>query len=63
VLLYTDGITEAENMLNEEFGAQRLLEHFLAPGACVDGLVNHVKEFVGGCPNVDDATVVLLRSR
>jgi sigma-B regulation protein RsbU (phosphoserine phosphatase) len=63
VLLYTDGITEAENMLNEEFGAQRLLEHFLAPGACVDGLVNHVKEFVGECPNVDDATVVLLRSR
>ena len=63
VLLYTDGITEAENTSAEEFGADRLLEHFLAPGACVEGLVRQVKEFVGGCPDMDDATVVLLRSR
>ena len=63
VLLYTDGITEAENTAAEEFGAARLLEHFLVPGACVEGLVNEVKEFSGGCPRMDDATVVLLRSR
>jgi sigma-B regulation protein RsbU (phosphoserine phosphatase) len=63
VLLYTDGITEAENGLDEEFGAARLLEHFLAPGACVEGLVNQVREFARECPNMDDATVVLLRSR
>ncbi len=63
VLLYTDGITEAENALDEEFGAARLLEHFLAPGACVDGLVKRVKEFAAECPDMDDATVVLLRSR
>lgn len=63
VLLYTDGITEAENTLNEEYGAERLLEHFLKPGASVDGLVDEVKGFAGGCPRMDDATVVLLRSR
>ena len=63
VLLYSDGITEAENMAAEEFGSKRLLEHFLAPGACVEGLIREVKEFAGGCPRMDDATVVMLRSR
>ena len=63
VLLYSDGITEAENTVAEEFGADRLLEHFLAPGACVEGLIREVKEFSGGCPRMDDATVVMLRSR
>lgn len=63
VLLYSDGITEAENTLAEEFGPKRLLEHFVAPDACVEGLVNQVKAFAGGCLHMDDATVVLLRSR
>jgi sigma-B regulation protein RsbU (phosphoserine phosphatase) len=63
VLLYTDGITEAENTSDEQFGAERLLGHFLEPGACVDGLVKRVKEFADGSPDMDDATVVLLRSR
>lgn len=63
VLLYTDGITEAENSAAEDFGPQRLLEYFLTPGAGVEGLVDQVKEFARGCPRMDDATVVLLRSR
>ena len=63
VLLYSDGITEAENTAAEEFGAARLLEHFRTPGACVEGLIKEVKVFAGGCPRMDDATAVLLRSR
>lgn len=63
VLLYSDGITEAENTAAEEYGAGRLLEHFLTRDACVEGLINEVKVFSGGCPRMDDATVVLLRSR
>jgi sigma-B regulation protein RsbU (phosphoserine phosphatase) len=63
VLLYSDGITEAENTAAEEFGSQRLLEHFLASDACVEGLIGEVKEFAGGCLRMDDATVVMLRSR
>jgi sigma-B regulation protein RsbU (phosphoserine phosphatase) len=64
VLLYTDGITEAENENGAEaFGEARLLEHFLTPDACVEGLVNEVKRFAGGCARMDDATAVLLRSR
>ena len=63
VLMYSDGITEAENTAFEEYGSARLMEHFVRPGACVDGLVAEVKLFAGGCEQMDDATVVLLRSR
>ena len=63
VLLYSDGITEADNGTDEEYGAARLLQHFLKPGACVDGLIAEVKRFGAGSDRMDDATAVLLRSR
>jgi sigma-B regulation protein RsbU (phosphoserine phosphatase) len=63
VLLYTDGITEAANRSDEEYGAKRLLEHFQLPEACVDGLIEEVQSFSHGSEHVDDATAVLIRSR
>ena len=63
VLLYTDGITEAENSADEEYGPARLQEHFLKPDACIDGLIAEVKRFGAGSNRMDDATAVLLRSR
>jgi sigma-B regulation protein RsbU (phosphoserine phosphatase) len=63
LLLYTDGITEATNRENEEYGATRLLEHFQQSDACVNGLIEEVREFGKGYDHPDDATVVLIRSR
>ncbi len=63
LLFYTDGITEAMNADDEEYGAVRLLEHFLTPGACVEGLIEEVKQFGYGAGLTDDATAVLIRSR
>jgi len=63
MLLYTDGITEAANHANEEYGAERLLAHFLQPDACVNGLIEEVRQFGQGSEGADDATVVLIRSR
>src|SRR5215470_2082660 len=63
LLLYTDGITEARNREDEEYGAGRLLEHFQQPDACVNGLIHEVREFGHGSDHADDATVVLIRSR
>jgi sigma-B regulation protein RsbU (phosphoserine phosphatase) len=63
ILLYTDGITEAENGASEEYGSTRLMQHFLMPDACVDGLIAEVKRFAAGSSRTDDATAVLLRSR
>ena len=63
LLLYTDGITEATNHLDEEYGAARLLAHFEQPGACVNGLIEEVRQFGNGSEHADDATAVLIRSR
>lgn len=63
VLLYTDGITEAMSETFEEFGPARLINHFLQPDACVDGLIEEVKMFGTNCKLTDDATAMLIRSR
>jgi sigma-B regulation protein RsbU (phosphoserine phosphatase) len=63
LLLYTDGITEAMNSTEEEYGPARLMEHFLDPQACVDGLIAEVQRFGGKSDRNDDATAVLIRSR
>jgi sigma-B regulation protein RsbU (phosphoserine phosphatase) len=63
LLFYTDGITEAENGSEEEYGPARLLEHFLQPDACVNGLIEEVQRFGYGSMRTDDATAVLIRSR
>jgi phosphoserine phosphatase RsbU/P len=63
VLLYTDGITEADNGAGEEYGPARLMHHFLCPNACVNGLITEVQRFGATSDHIDDATVVLLRSR
>jgi sigma-B regulation protein RsbU (phosphoserine phosphatase) len=63
LLLYTDGITEAMDRKEEEYGPARLIEHFQQPDACVDGLIAEVQRFGAGSDRTDDATAVLIRSR
>jgi phosphoserine phosphatase RsbU/P len=63
LLLYSDGITEAMDRHNEEFGPARLMEHFLRQDACVEGLMEEVQRFSFGSDRSDDATVVLICSR
>jgi sigma-B regulation protein RsbU (phosphoserine phosphatase) len=62
LLLYTDGITEASNDADEEYGPARLLEHFRLPDACVDSLIDEVRLFGPHRDRQDDATAVLIRS-
>jgi sigma-B regulation protein RsbU (phosphoserine phosphatase) len=63
LLFYTDGITEAMDHSDEEYGPGRLVEHFLQSDACVEGLIEEVQHYSRGCPRADDATAVLIRSR
>ena len=63
VLLYSDGITEAMNRDDEEFGAGRMVEHFLRTEACIEGLFEEVRRFSVGSTHTDDATAVLIVSR
>jgi sigma-B regulation protein RsbU (phosphoserine phosphatase) len=66
VLMYTDGVTEAFNTAQEEFGPQRLLQLYAqAPVADVQEAVNRallvVEQFTMGEAQSDDITCVALR--
>ncbi|MFQ5507617.1 MAG: PP2C family protein-serine/threonine phosphatase [Planctomycetota bacterium] len=65
LLLYTDGITEAENLEGEEFGLERLIEFCRAsqgnkPEAFAEKLERALAEFTQGQPAADDRTVVVV---
>ena len=59
LVLYSDGVTEAENPNGEEFGELRLLS-LVRSGATAREIVAAVHSFAQG-ERADDATVVLLR--
>ncbi len=64
LLLYTDGVTEAENSKGEEFGTERLAAS-VDPGqparSIVLGLQQKLQEFTDGQPLADDTTIVVYR--
>ena len=66
VVLYTDGITEAENPEEEEYGEERLAELCRQHrNESLDRLARKIArdqdEFVRGVPFVDDRTLVMIR--
>jgi sigma-B regulation protein RsbU (phosphoserine phosphatase) len=69
LLLYTDGIPEAQNAAREFFGAEQLedaiLENRNQPvGIAVQSLLNRVQQFAGEASRSDDITVIgLVRDR
>ncbi len=68
LVLYTDGVTEAMDAENEEFGMQRLQAAFAggAPQsaeAANEKVFAAVREFVAGAPQSDDITCLTLRRR
>jgi sigma-B regulation protein RsbU (phosphoserine phosphatase) len=62
VVLYSDGITEAENAAEEEYGAARLQSHVLQPEASAEGILADVRAFANGTGLRDDATVIFVRA-
>lgn len=63
VLLYSDGVTEAQNRQEEEYGPERLVEYFQQPCTCIDALFEEIQRFSTGSAHTDDATAVLITSR
>jgi sigma-B regulation protein RsbU (phosphoserine phosphatase) len=61
IALYSDGITEATNQTDEEYGPARLAAHVLSGGSCPEMLVEDVRAFANGAGLHDDATVIMLR--
>ncbi|HYX69379.1 MAG TPA: GAF domain-containing SpoIIE family protein phosphatase [Terriglobales bacterium] len=62
LLFYTDGISEALNREEQEFGSGRLMEFVAAHDCSVSRLMQDIEEFSGRATPTDDATVILLRS-
>jgi phosphoserine phosphatase RsbU/P len=66
VVVFSDGISEALNGAGEEYGDERIVEAITAalaepPQRVLDALVAHVKQFVGGAPQNDDITALVVR--
>ncbi|RXE56062.1 serine/threonine protein phosphatase [Methanoculleus taiwanensis] len=66
LLLYTDGVTEAANEKDEEYGIERL-EAFvsalpaLPAEGIIDAIVKDVAGFAGTAPQFDDITLMVLK--
>ncbi len=66
VVLYSDGVPDAQDADGAEFGEERLLdivrEHAEAPAATlVDRVFAEIDRFVGEAPQFDDITMLVLR--
>ena len=65
VLLYTDGLTEAENVDGEQFGMERLQNVLIDmpntdPQEMTEVIIEAVADFVGDAPQFDDLTCLIL---
>ncbi|MGE5846176.1 MAG: PP2C family protein-serine/threonine phosphatase, partial [Ignavibacteria bacterium] len=66
LILFSDGITEAMNSAEEEFGDKRLTDIVLnnrkeSVENIIDIIFREVKLFVGNSPQMDDMTVVIVK--
>ena len=66
MILYTDGVSEAENVRGEQFGMERLTDIVhrkrSESAAQIHSSVGAaIKEFVGDAPLHDDSTLIVLR--
>ncbi len=66
ILLYTDGLTEAENPDGEFFGIERLSEVFIqnaqfSPEKIIDALLTHLKQFCQSELFKDDITLMVFK--
>jgi len=66
LVLFSDGLSEAENSGLEEFGDQRLIESIVSqrhrePDALLEFLLAAVREFAGVHPQNDDITALIVR--
>jgi sigma-B regulation protein RsbU (phosphoserine phosphatase) len=66
LVLFSDGVTDAENQQGEEFGESRLLEVLRADAsrsgeALIDDVFAAIDRFAGRAPQFDDITLLVVR--
>ena len=66
LVFYTDGVVEAFNRDEEEFGAERLQKvisenYFLPPDQMTKRIYREVENFAGGQEQFDDVTILIVK--
>jgi sigma-B regulation protein RsbU (phosphoserine phosphatase) len=66
LLLYTDGVTEALDANDNEFGIDRMVQSIRASAAeggtaVINRIIDDVRAFVGTTPQNDDITLIVIR--
>lgn len=67
LVIFTDGLVEAENQFAQEYGEERLLNVLHAnsaavPGVLLERMIGEVNAFVGPTPQHDDITCMLIKA-
>jgi sigma-B regulation protein RsbU (phosphoserine phosphatase) len=67
LVIFTDGVVEAENATQQEFGEDRLLQRInagmnLPPAAMLEQILKDLDSFVGTTPQHDDITCMLIKA-
>lgn len=67
LVAFTDGVSEAMNAADEEWGEERLIAAVQAtrsalPQAILDRIITSAHEFVTGAPQYDDMTLIVMRA-
>jgi sigma-B regulation protein RsbU (phosphoserine phosphatase) len=62
LILYTDGLTEAMNETSEEYGMERLKNHFSKSSASIQTIQEEIKIFAKGSQFSDDFTMVIIEA-
>jgi serine phosphatase RsbU (regulator of sigma subunit) len=67
LVVYTDGVTEAENIRQEEYGEVRFLvllyaNQTMTPPELLNTILTDIEHFVGNTPQHDDITLMLLKA-
>lgn len=60
LVFYSDGITEAVDAREEEYGLSRLAEHAIRPDASAVSVIDEVRAYANGTGVRDDASVVFV---
>jgi phosphoserine phosphatase RsbU/P len=62
LVLYSDGITEATGLEDDQYGADRLRAHASRPDASAESILADVRSFANGAGLHDDATVIFVKA-